>query len=283
MEIKLMYWKYWEQDNIVYSCDKVYINAVFQERFLENINKYLENINRGDIIRYSPCFSEFKYRYMYKIQYMYGSLILGICLNGSHDDRLKGYFVFNPNKCLADSDSKCMEDINFLLDCCHSAEVKRFDVAIDIPIERNRIHLLKDHRQYMLMYKSVLDCTEYLGKRSNVGYVKLYNKMIESELEEPLTRLEITFSEIHKIKYDILPTVYIEGKQENMIDDKLTSTQRVLVQLLRICPTPSYYISQLSYRLKKKIMPYVMGEGKELIIDKTIIYKLCSSLKIFER
>ena len=65
-------------------------------------------------------------------------------------------------------------------------------MAIDIPVARSRLRLVKDQRKYTLMKYSNENMTEYLGVRSSHGQVKLYNKALERGLESDLTRLEIT-------------------------------------------------------------------------------------------
>ena len=81
---------------------------------------------------------------------------------------------------------------NELIAAAKYVDFKRFDVAIDIPVARSRLRLVKDQRKYTLMKYSNENMTEYLGVRSSHGQVKLYNKALERGLESDLTRLEIT-------------------------------------------------------------------------------------------
>ena len=71
-------------------------------------------------------------------------------------------------------------------------DFKRFDVAVDIPLARSKLRLLKDQRRYSLLEYSAENKTEYLGVRSSHGQVKLYNKALEQKTEGNWTRLEIT-------------------------------------------------------------------------------------------
>lgn len=59
--------------------------------------------------------------------------------------------------------------------------IKRFDLAIDIPFGRQSVRLLKDRRVYTER-RHGQEWTEYLGKSSTVGRVKLYNKTVEAGL-----------------------------------------------------------------------------------------------------
>lgn len=72
---------------------------------------------------------------------------------------------------------------NELIAAAKYVDFKRFDVAIDIPVARSRLRLVKDQRKYTLMKYSNENMTEYLGVRSSHGNVKLYNKALERGLE----------------------------------------------------------------------------------------------------
>ena len=57
---------------------------------------------------------------------------------------------------------------------------------------RENCFLVKDRRMY-IERRHGAEFTQYLGaKSSRVGRVKLYNKQAESNLDYPLTRLELT-------------------------------------------------------------------------------------------
>ena len=99
---------------------------------------------------------------------------------------------FNPNKV---SDNEIFKVIHqLLLQHCRKSlsHIARFDLAIDIPIDRSRCFLVKDRRLYIERRHGV-EYTQYLGSKSaSVGRVKLYNKTAEAKLDYPLTRLELT-------------------------------------------------------------------------------------------
>ena len=81
---------------------------------------------------------------------------------------------------------------NLLIAGSKYVDFKRFDVAIDLPVARSRLQLLKDQRKYSLLEYSAENKTEYLGVRSAHGNCKLYNKALEQKLKDDLTRLEVT-------------------------------------------------------------------------------------------
>lgn len=73
--------------------------------------------------------------------------------------------------------------------------------------------------------------TEYLGKRSNVGFVKLYNKSIESKLDYDLSRLEITCEpNVHDF-FQYVPNVYYIGlsSQLGMDIESLNDTDKYIL------------------------------------------------------
>lgn len=74
------------------------------------------------------------------------------------------------------------------------SKIPRFDLAIDLPVDRSQCFLVKDRRLYIERRHGV-EFTQYLGaKSSQVGRVKLYNKAAEAKLSTPLTRLELTLA-----------------------------------------------------------------------------------------
>ena len=101
-------------------------------------------------------------------------------------------------------------------------------MAIDIPVARSRLRLVKDQRKYTLMKYSNENMTEYLGVRSSHGQVKLYNKALERGLESDLTRLEITVDYERRSWGEfrrLFPVVLDNGSQ---LPDDLNGTDYVL-------------------------------------------------------
>lgn len=133
-------------------------------------------------------------------------------------------------------------------------DFKRFDVAIDIPVDRVNVWLREDQRFYKLFKASASNKTEYLGERDSHGHVKLYNKQLESKLQYPLTRLEITmdyelcsFTEFSRV----FPYVSCFDDGQMVFDDyKLNSTDRLLVWTCLNFPDK---LSDLDFHMKKKI------------------------------
>ena len=125
-----------------------------------------------------------------------------------------GRVEFNPAKV---SDDLVFQSImGIVLRSCGTGMLTpiRFDLAIDLPIARDSVYLIKDKRTYSEYSNSPSDKTQYLGPRNAHGFTKLYNKALELKLESgiDLTRLELTidyknrsFDEIQRL----IPGMYI--------------------------------------------------------------------------
>ena len=269
----------------VYSCDNLRVSFEMREDCLSNIKKHFENALRSDITMYNPCFSDFKYRYMFNIDYGRSTMTVGLMFNGSKkEDSLKGFLEVNPNKCF--DNMVCQNDVLFLLSNCVGYSVSRWDLAIDIPIDREVVRMKKDQRKYELSQKSVADRTEYLGQRSAPGRVKLYNKTIESGLDYPLTRLELTLGggldRWHSEFERWCPAVWTsKSVHEDLEESELSDTQKVLVELLRESPDTAQYLSRVNFRVRKKIEPYVMGIDTQLTFNESSVKEIVTQLQDF--
>lgn len=102
----------------------------------------------------------------------------------------KGFIEFNPNKVAGDK--RLFTLLEKLASRVDHAELKRFDLAYDVELDRRDCRLTKDRR----MYKAVISngITEYLGVKNTPGYVKVYDKSAELQLAKGvnLTRIELT-------------------------------------------------------------------------------------------
>jgi hypothetical protein len=130
-------------------------------------------------------------------------------------------------------------------------------LAIDFPVARNELTLLKDGRDFTV-YDTQQGFTQCLGKREHGGYVKLYDKTKESKLVETLTRLEITMD---GATFSGLPTVVLAPRQ--LIGCQgLNDTQHAVVQMLNTFPVSEQqrYLKMMGRGFVKTIKPYVMGQ-----------------------
>lgn len=191
-------------------------------------------------------------------------LDIGLVGNGVLEDRCR--LDFNPNKVANDANFQMIHQ--FLIRNSREVyrKIPRFDLAIDIPVERNRCFLVKDRRMY-IERRHGSEFTQYLGsKSSTVGRVKLYNKAIEADLNYPLTRLELTLDPTLDYEKINFPTVYYIDSSEPMDDAvRITDTERFILNAL----LQGYgSLDGLGRKTRKKIENVLKFYMKEVTIPK---------------
>lgn len=140
---------------------------------------------------------------------------------------------FNPNKVADHPIFKAIHGVLVRYARKPLSRIARFDLAIDIPVDRAKCFLVKDRRLYIERRHGV-EYTQYLGaKSSTVGRVKLYNKTVEAKLNYPLTRLELTLDPAVAYEDINFPTVYCL-KSVSMADERVrvTETERFILNAL---------------------------------------------------
>ena len=120
---------------------------------------------------------------------------------------------FNPNKVPARAWKRI---IGILAARAISSHVVRFDLALDLPIQRSTLQLVqRPGSQYHLLSDEEYTKTEYTGQRSHHAAAKLYDKGAELQLPTPCTRLEITiersrFKTLQQLMPDIISLAPLE-------------------------------------------------------------------------
>jgi hypothetical protein len=207
-------------------------------------------------------------RYNYRFLLKDGnSFYIGFCPNWKkeipHIDA--GRIEFNPSKVCFD-----LEFISVykqLLSLIPKSLLKpvRFDLAIDLPVARDKVYLLKDRRLYEEYCYSMLNRTQYLGVRNSHGRVKVYNKALEQKLDIDLTRIEITIdydkSTYGQVKM-ILPSLYILDSYQFSVD--ITGTDKVI--LIAVMSDMSL-LNELGRKKKEKIKSYLKYAKFDLTLD----------------
>ncbi len=172
---------------------------------------------------------------------------------------------FNPNKCLLHGllDLILSTFFNTL-----SVEVVSVDVAMDIPVNINRLIIDKYRKQtYKLFDNGGDDKTHYLGKGD--GRIKIYNKAREMGVEGDLTRYEISkdirlpigtvIKDCYKFEGELVPVSCLEGENIEIEDKTLSALFWAVVE--------GYPVSELSRVYKDKIRK-LMKDYTELEFDK---------------
>lgn len=254
-------------DNIIMSCDMLRLSFSLSIDKINNFNKFIMLYDLRHTNIDINCYRSntlFNFTNLYQIKNISDktSFALGLGFNSAKSKEKTTCFIeFNPNKTL--TNNLVTPFLEYIKDKCNFIDVVRYDIAFDIPLNRELFNLVKDRRKYKKIYslelnnKDLSDFTEYLGQRQNNGYVKLYNKQIESDLNSPLTRLEIT---LDKLEYENLqkemPQLNI-FKYKHLSTDILTDTEKVLLSLLLQNDNCTQYLYALGRKTKEKLLPYI--------------------------
>lgn len=260
---KIQYFKSVELPNgSILSCDNLRLTFQLKDD-AKLISEFHQSFAfREDVDCYNPALVFGRYKYMWTIHYAEDiSLSIGVGLISKNPQLTcqDGFIDFNPNKVC--SIERFWVDFEYFKQFFAALSCKRCDIALDIPIERKKVFLRKDQRMYSLVLKSIDNKTEYLGTRSNVGYVKVYNKLIESSLDSALTRVEVTCDLNSSSYLDNFPSVFTMCDVNKICDDKLSSTDLVIVrnfgQIACAGLNPFENFDILKFEKRKKLEPFL--------------------------
>lgn len=221
------------QDNCILSIDNVVIDFTLTDfDDCKELMAFLRSWSNANVRNWTVC-SIGKYREQFRIELVDGSSFwLGIGLNAARTNWSRCRIEFNPNKVA--KHNAFQEILNYLIakTACSQRVIKRFDLAIDIPVKRENFFLAKDGRIYREIARGK-SRTQYLGQVSKHGYTRLYNKQYESNLPRPLTRLELTLDPAVPYEKIRFPSVtYLEDLQMVFDELKITDTERFILKSL---------------------------------------------------
>lgn len=189
---------------------------------------------------YYHSFKKLTYSNNFKFELCQGSDTFSFWLGAhfqSYDKTLNTWKLeLNPNKCLP---CEFVSELYALLRFySKQVDVAEFDIAVDMPFSRDSFFLVKDKRKYQCVVNSSVNKTEYLGCRHQHGFVKLYNKQEESNLDYSLTRFEISCTSLHLCDIvDSLPCVYFLSGQIGLVDIDLNDTDKFILKTLILDPS----------------------------------------------
>lgn len=182
---------------------------------------------------------------------------------------------FNPAK--VSGYSEFLAVYNDLLMMAYHVDFGRYDIAIDIPIPRDRVQLRKDQRRYLDYCYSASNRTEYLGQRSDHGHVKVYNKALEQGVEGDLTRVEITLDYERSTWAEfvrVFPDVYYFDRDLEQSADVGGSDY----VLMLACADDINRLSYIPIKRRKKIGQLLKQAALNLLPDevqfKTILHEI---------
>lgn len=217
------------------------------------------------------------FKEQFSIRFQNGnSFWLGVVLNGRKPEYGRVRADFNPNKVGGHEVFQLITRYLIANTRPMHRTIKRYDLAVDIPVLRQDAFLVKDSRAY-IERRHGQEWTQYLGaKSSTVGRVKLYNKQTEAHLNHPLTRLEMTLDPGAPYDRINFPTVfYLDDLQMCFEETKATETERFIVDaLLQGCGT----IDQLGRRTQAKIKTLMEGYIKRVEISERDYSRILSQV-----
>lgn len=259
-------------NNYVYSIDNLRICFNLHYKYNDFIEflKLVENAELNDLIcKYYHSTKYYSFEHLYTISSKKDkiSFTIGFSKEGNHNFEFDGFIDFNPNK--VGEWFYFTEFYQEFIKYASDLKLRRYDLAIDLPFKRSDVKLIKDRRSYHFLKDRSI--TEYLGKRSNHNFIKLYDKTVESKLDYDLTRLEITVDADHEIQF---PEVKIKALTTGKTFSELSATENVLLQLLDLAGDPYYYVNQLSRVLKTKMKDYLSVDYIDFEFEAIYLYKL---------
>ena len=277
--------------NYTYSIDKLVLHGTFLYNTFDEFSARLNSLMIKSVCYDELPFSMSLYRDTYyqslkkltylnnfKFELCFGSeqssFWLGTHFQGFDKTLDTWKLELNPNKCMpCDFVSSLFSLLNTY---SKHISIGEYDIAVDIPLPRDFLFLVKDKRKYQCILNSSVDKTEYLGSRHQNGFCKLYNKQLESCLNSPLTRFEVTCTSL--LLSDILsvfPLIYAQREQFLFIDSKLNDTDKFILKTLIFDPVR---ISELGRSKRKKMSEALQCAFKPVSFDSSCLFSLLSSL-----
>lgn len=166
---------------------------------------------------------------------------------------------FNPNKWLQSPVYSRL--ISWLDEWCDNGVLVKFDYAVDVPVG------LKDIAVHSRKEPGLYKGTRYYGQRNKHGRLKIYDKKAESELPDDTSRVEWTFCYGKPIVFD--EVVWLTRGPAPLPDaselGKGYAVARLLLDIRALGGDVRQALGYLDYRTQKKLEPYTIGTGVQLL------------------
>lgn len=266
-----------ENNNMIYSVDKIRLKTYINYQQFKNLEKYIKTYFNNNIKKFWLSDKKNSFHYNYNIEVGENKSFIFQFMHNmetiNYDNIKKQYnftIEFNPNK-LKDNFL-----IIYILTSFGNWLLRSFDLAIDVPINILDIIIDKKTKRNLKMFSSGGDnVTYYVGSKEKDGSIKIYNKKIESNLYVVgyLTRFEITrkYEDLPLLtmsSYDFgnqfFPQVYLNQYVFSFSD--ITTKDKTLMALLYAVQS-GYPLNNLSRRYKEKIEELLEG-GSAISFDK---------------
>lgn len=169
---------------------------------------------------------------------------------------------FNPNKW---TDTPLFARlVEWFSEWCDNGVIVKFDYAVDVPCRLGDIAV--HSRKEEGLYKG----TRYYGQRNKHGRLKIYDKKAESELEQVFSRVEWTFCYGKPIVFD--DVVWLTNGPAPLPDASELSSRtyalaRMILDIRSLGGDVRKALGYLDFRTAKKLEPYTIGRGVQLLSD----------------
>lgn len=175
----------------------------------------------------------------------------------------------NPNKHHDTDLFKAIMDV--VNECQEGGYVMQVDYAIDIPCQPDDIVVLRT-RKIPGLYKG----TRYYGARGQNGFVRIYNKAVESGLEYPLTRVETCVK--LKDKFSSIDFGVVDPRTKKS-DTKISLSTGLLVEMLQELEmlgssNIQKYLDKMNYRTRVQVLEALKENIVEYRYNSEILLKL---------
>lgn len=187
---------------------------------------------------------------------------------------------FNPNKYWGSPLLKHL--IAFFDENCDNGCLIKFDYAIDVPARSCDIQV--HSRKEPGLYKG----TRYYGQRNKHGRLKVYDKRVESDLPDDVTRVEWTFCFGKPIVFDNVHL--LTGGPAPLPDVKTLggasyNIARLLLDIRSLGGDVSECLRRFDPKTQKKLEPYTIGSGVQLLCAdavqlSTLLLVYCNDLSL---
>lgn len=187
---------------------------------------------------------------------------------------------FNPNKYWTSPVLKGL--LRWISRNCDSGVIVKFDYAVDVPARMRDLHVTS--RKEPGLYKG----TRYYGQRNKHGRLKVYDKRVESDLPDDVSRVEWTFCYGKPLNFDRViwmtngPAPLPDARE---LGSQAYATARMLLGIRGLGGDVTEYLALLDRRTAKKLEPYTIGVGVQLLDEcpvqlVTLLGAYCDALSV---
>lgn len=287
---KIPYFHQIEDDNKTISIDMITIKADIKHGYMSYITDYLDDRSQMYGTKPKVVTAPNRYHWFYQFCYDLDGLkfrcnsryeIGQNNMNGTISERVK--IIFNPNKVFSDynrENKKAKSDFATIFQYLENIRVDNFDLAIDFKCTRDCITTIPNNKRVYTRKNGTTticnsdgecivnadDYTQYVGKHQTHGFLKIYNKTIESKLPFDCTRVEYTIfiDELKNKDYRWSPVLIRDMNNQECIPEDISSSLLLIADMMKQFQDPTKYFTRLTYYQQQKIKPIVFGGYKEL-------------------